>query len=67
MKILEKDLKRGSIKLRVDNLDDLYWLSSIIEPGDLVTMRTTRRVKQDGIRADSGERVPMTLTLEGRR
>ncbi|MDK2383832.1 MAG: mRNA surveillance protein Pelota, partial [Candidatus Korarchaeota archaeon] len=64
MKILEQDLKKGFIKLRVESLDDLYWLSSILEPGDLVTMRTTRRVKQEGIRADSGERVPMTITLE---
>jgi len=64
LKILEQDLKKGFIKLRVENLDDLYWLSSILEPGDLVTMRTTRRVKQEGIRADSGERVSMTITLE---
>ncbi len=64
MKILEQDPKRGFIKLKIDNLDDLYWLLSILEPGDLVTMRTTRRIKRDGIRADSGERVPITLTLE---
>ncbi len=64
MRILEQDRKKGFIKLRVDTLDDLYWLLSIIEPGDLITMKTTRRIKQDGIRADSGERIPMTLTLE---
>ena len=64
LKILEQDPKKGFIKLKVETLDDLYWLSSIIEPGDLVAMRTTRRIKQDGIRANSGERVPMTLTLE---
>ncbi len=64
LKILEQDLKKGFIRLKIDNLDDLYWLLSILEPGDLITMRTTRRIKQEGIRADSGERVPMTLTLE---
>ncbi len=64
MRILEQDRKKGFIRLRIDTLDDLYWLLSIIEPGDLITMKTTRRIKQDGIRADSGERVPMTLTLE---
>ncbi len=64
MKILEQNLKKGFIKLKVGNLDDLYWLLSILEPGDLVTMRTTRRIKQEGIRADSGERITMTLTLE---
>lgn len=64
MRILEEDLKRGFIKLKVETLDDLYWLSSILEKEDLVTMKTTRRIKQEGIRADSGERVPITLTLE---
>lgn len=64
MRILEEDLKKGLVKLRIDNLNDMYWLSTVIEKGDLVTMRTLRRVKQDGIRADSGERIPMTLTIE---
>lgn len=64
MKILEEDLKKGFVKLKLDNLNDLYWLSMVIERGDLVTMRTLRRVRQEGLRADSGERVPMTLTLE---
>lgn len=64
MRVLEKDLKKGFIRLKVESLDDLYWLSSILEKGDLVTMRTTRRIKQEGIRADSGERIPITLTLE---
>lgn len=64
MKILEEDLKKGFIKVKLDNLNDLYWLSAVIERGDYITMRTFRRVKQDGLRADSGERVPMTLTLE---
>lgn len=63
LRILEEDLKKGYVKLRLDTLDDLYWLMSILEPGDMVTMRTTRRIKQDGIRANSGERVVMTLTL----
>ncbi len=50
--------------LKVDRLEDLYWLLSVIEPGDWITMKTTRRVKREGGRADSGERVPMTLTVE---
>lgn len=64
MRVLEEDLKKGFVRLRVDSLNDMYWLSTVLERGDLVTMKTLRRVKQDGIRADSGERVPMTLTIE---
>ncbi|MCS7103445.1 MAG: mRNA surveillance protein Pelota, partial [Candidatus Korarchaeum sp.] len=64
MRVLEEDLKKGLVKVKIDSLNDMYWLLTVIEKGDLVTMRTFRRVKQDGIRADSGERVPMTLTIE---
>ncbi len=63
-RVIEEDVKKGFIALKVERLEDLYWLLSIIEPGDWVTMRTTRRVKREGGRADSGERLPMTLTVE---
>ena len=64
MRILEEDLRKGLVRVKIDTLNDMYWLSVIIEKGDLVTMRTLRRVKRDGVRADSGERIPMTLTIE---
>ncbi|MDD5181653.1 MAG: mRNA surveillance protein pelota [Candidatus Nanoarchaeia archaeon] len=54
MKILSQDLKNNSIKVRVDNLDDLWILSRIIEPLDAVAGETTRITKkeegQEGIR-----------------
>ena len=45
MKILKKDLKRRKISVSIENLDDLWHLSQIIEPGDSVGSRTTRKVK----------------------
>jgi len=63
MKILDVDERRGVIKLRLESLDDMYWLMSILEEGDVVRARTLRRVKPDSSRPDSGERVPVTLSV----
>ncbi len=65
MRVLKRDERRGTVTVKVDGQEDLYWLSLIIKPGDLVTSRTTRRYKPEGQqRPDSGERVPVTLTIE---
>ena len=40
MQIINKQLKQGKIKLGVDSLDDLWYLSQIIEPGDQVEGKT---------------------------
>lgn len=54
MKILSNDLKNHVVKLKVDNLDDLWILSRIIEPFSIVGGETTRITKkeegQEGIR-----------------
>lgn len=45
MKILKKDLKRGKVVVAVESLDDLWHLSQVIEKNDLVSSKTTRKVK----------------------
>ncbi len=64
MRVLEQDPKRGSLKLKIDTINDLVWLYFLLEEGDVITMRTVRRVKSEGGRPDSGERVPMTVTIK---
>jgi protein pelota len=44
MKILNKNLKKGKIKIITENLDDLWYLSQIIEPGDIIEGSTTRKI-----------------------
>jgi len=61
LKIVEFDPKRGTIVLHIDNIDDLYVLSSFIKKGDLVKAKTSRRIK---IREGESVRKMMTLTLE---
>ncbi len=57
MRIAHQDTKRGLIELVPETLDDLWHLSHIIEPGDLVSSRTTRRIQDstgERLRSDRG-------------
>lgn len=45
MKTIFKELRKGIIKLKAENLDDLWLLSTMIEEGDLVKGHTTRKIK----------------------
>ncbi|HYD03260.1 MAG TPA: mRNA surveillance protein pelota [Alphaproteobacteria bacterium] len=48
MKIVHKDLKHGEIKVYVDNVQDLWQLSNIVEEGDFVSGTTERKIKLGG-------------------
>jgi len=45
MKQLYLNLKKGEAKLKIENLDDLWYLSQIIDIGDLVKGKTIRKIK----------------------
>jgi protein pelota len=45
MQIIKTDFKKGTAQLRVDDPDDLWYLSHIIEPGDFIKGKATRKVK----------------------
>ena len=65
MKLISSDFKRGTIKLRVESVDDLWYLKGIIESGDLVKARTMRNVfieRKDRM-LKIGKR-PMTLKIK---
>ncbi len=63
LKILEKRLKKGRIKIVPESADDLWHLYNLIERNDEVYARTTRQVKveQDFSRPKEGRRVPVFL------
>ncbi|RJQ17365.1 hypothetical protein C4573_04910 [Candidatus Woesearchaeota archaeon] len=48
MRILSKDLKKGYIKLQAQTNEDLWYLSQIIEQGDLVKGEAERKIKLGG-------------------
>ena len=45
MKIIHHNLKKGEIKLKAENQDDLWYLANIIEEGDLISGQTERKIK----------------------
>ncbi len=62
MKILAENQKQGEIKVKVENLNDLWTLYNILSEGDKAAARTQRRVVlKEG---SKGERKPMFLKLE---
>lgn len=64
MKIIHKDLKEGKIKVKPENLDDLWYLKGIINKGDLISGRSFRRIRdEEKVRADKGVRVPIFLEI----
>lgn len=60
MKIIHKDLKNGEIKFRITKLDDLWYLSHIIEKGDLLKGKTERKLELGAKK----EKVKKTVFLE---
>jgi protein pelota len=57
---------RTRITLVPENVDDLWHLSHVLEPGDLVSGDTTRRIQrdEDHMRDTGGEREHMHVTIE---
>jgi protein pelota len=66
MKIMHQDIKHGKVKVRIENLDDLWYLSTLIEPGDLVKGRTIRKIKAEksDARKTTIRRKPVTIQLQ---
>ncbi len=64
MKIFYIDRRNGIAKLRVENLDDLWYLNSILAEGDLVKTKTDRRIKaKEDMAREKSNRVRITLGI----
>ncbi len=69
MRVLGRDMKVGAIKLLLQNLDDLWHLYNLVEPGDLVRATTYRREESrtDKIRPERREKVRLEMGLRVER
>ncbi len=45
MKLIHTDFKKGEVKVKIENLDDLWYLNQIVEKTDLVKGKTLRKIK----------------------
>jgi len=61
MQLITFDFKKGFVKLKVNDKDDLWYLSHLIDQGDLVRGKTTRKIKIG--EGENAKSVKKTLTL----
>jgi protein pelota len=45
MKLIHSDFKKGIAKIKIENLDDLWYLNQIVEKNDLIKGKTLRKIK----------------------
>ncbi len=57
MKLLELNTKKAHFKVKIENADDLWYLSQLIEKNDIISGRTERK-----IRLDSGDERNVKVT-----
>ena len=62
MDIISKDFRKGFAKIRVNDPDDLWYLSHLIDIGDLVKGKTTRKVRIGD--SENAKVTKKTLTLK---
>ncbi len=63
MKVVYKDLRRGLVRVVPETSDDVWLLSTVIQPGDLVRAKTLREVHFGDRGSGRSSRVPMVLTV----
>ncbi|MBW2979955.1 mRNA surveillance protein pelota [Candidatus Woesearchaeota archaeon] len=45
MKVIHTNLRKGEVKIKVENPDDFWYLTTIVDKGDLVRGKTIRKIK----------------------
>lgn len=63
MKVIHFDKKESSMKLCVEWLEDLWYLTKLISPGDFIESSSFRLFKPENLRQKEGEKKKVFLTL----
>ncbi|MDO8740336.1 MAG: mRNA surveillance protein pelota [Candidatus Woesearchaeota archaeon] len=66
MKLIYSNMRKGEVKIRVESLDDLWYLSNLIDEGDLVKGRTLRKIKigEEGARKQAVIKKPVFIAIK---
>lgn len=70
MRTIKKNLKDGEIVLRIDNPDDFWYLSQIIDPGDRISGKTFRKMTFGGDKSSENVKVvrkPIFLEIKSEK
>lgn len=63
MRIMHSDFRKGEAKVKIETLDDLWYLSQVIDSGDIVKGKTLRKVKV-GSAEKEAVRKPFFIVLQ---
>ena len=64
MQLIHQDFKKGKVKFRLTDPEDVWYLTSLIDPGDTVTGTTSRKIKIGGEDNAKMAKKVFTVTLE---
>lgn len=64
MNLLHSDFKKGTVKLRVTDPEDLWYLTQLIDAGDVITGKTTRKMKLGDSENTKTVKKTFTVTIE---
>ena len=66
MKIIYSDFKKGLVKVKIETLDDLWYLSHLVDPQDFIKGKTLRKIKKSGQdeRTQKIIRKPVTIKIQ---
>ena len=64
MKLISADFRKGFAKMQVESQEDLWYLSSIIEKGDIVSASTLRKIKIDNATEKGGDVIKIRVFLD---
>ena len=69
LKVLEKNFKKGFVKVVPKTLDDLWHLYNVIYKGDQIHSRTTRQIKPDAeyARPRRGQRITVFVGVKDKK
>jgi len=64
MKLINKNLKKGELKVKIENLDDLWYLSAVIDPNDIIKGKTVRKLKLGDKETRSGSVIKKSVFIK---
>ena len=65
MKIIKENIKKGFITIKIEDLDDLWYLSQVIDENDFISGKTLRKIKlESDIRSKKIEKKPVKLKIQ---
>ncbi|MBD3313426.1 mRNA surveillance protein pelota [Candidatus Woesearchaeota archaeon] len=67
MRLVHSDFRKGEVKIQVDNADDIWYLSTVIDKGDHIKGKTVRKIKYGEGEKQKSERKKIFLEIKAEK